>query len=179
MPEKTPEEQTHQTLQRIGAALIGVQFVEHLIGICLDLVFKPPPSLSAQDLENLGILERHETLGRLLRELRTEVEVDPELVEYLNEFLDQRNRLVHRLLEIPEFHLSCGPGNEELNEFLTAVMKSSNRLGKLFTAIIRRYQLHKAPNAPLPPELKELFELSDPWVASLESLFRQRSPPEA
>jgi hypothetical protein len=68
MPEKTPEEQANQTLQSIGAALMGVQLVEHLINICLDLVFKPTPSISAQDLENLGVLERHETLGRLLRD---------------------------------------------------------------------------------------------------------------
>jgi hypothetical protein len=55
--------------------------VEHLINICLDLVFKPTPPISAQDLENLGILERHETLGRLLKNLRTEVEVHPQLID--------------------------------------------------------------------------------------------------
>jgi hypothetical protein len=179
MPEKTPEEQTNQTLQSIGNALMGVQLVEHLIGICLDLVFKPSQPFSAQDLENLGILERRETLGRLLRELRKEVEVHPELIEYLNEFLDQRNRLVHRLLEIPDFHLSSGPGYEELKVFVTTVTINNARLARLFMAVIRRYQLQKMPNATLQPELKELFEFSDPWVASLESLFGQRSAPEA
>src|SRR5260370_35631800 len=109
--------ESEETLQLIGIGLIGLQYTEHLLDICLRLVLSDDESRLRLDWETIGILQGRATLGILLKRLQEKVNVHPDLEICLGEFLEKRNRFVHRLLEIPEFHLSAGPGHQEINRF--------------------------------------------------------------
>jgi hypothetical protein len=76
------KDKTSTTLIAIGTGLIGIQMVEHLLDLLLHTVFRTERMLSTRELEKLGKLERYETLGNLLEQLRTKVELHPDLELY-------------------------------------------------------------------------------------------------
>ncbi|MBV9999946.1 MAG: hypothetical protein JO015_12645 [Verrucomicrobia bacterium] len=145
-------------MQNIGAALLGIQLVEHHLDVCLHLAFRDKDHLSAQEIENLGRLERHETLRNLLKQLRARTTVPTQLDLVLSKFLDERNKFVHRLFETG-FHLDEDPGAACLGQFLEEMIKETRRLIELFTAVLDHKMVRSgAPLEQWPPDVKWLFD---------------------
>ena len=163
--------ESDETLQLIGIGLMSLQYTEHLLDLCLRLVFCDDES-GLLEWETIGVLQGKATLGILLKRLQEKVNVHPDLEAYLGEFLEKRNRFVHRLLEIPEFHLSTGPGHQEVKRFCWDVLLMCINLSRLFMAALRKYQLRMFPDAPMDPELKAQFDDADAWISSVDQLFR-------
>jgi hypothetical protein len=168
------KDETSTTLIAIGTGLIGIQMVEHLLDLLLHLVFGNQRTVSAQELEKLGKLERHETLGNLLKQLRIKVEVHPDLEHYLQEFLEHRNRFVHGLIEIPNFNLSEGEGQLSCLHTCRKMTASCARLTKLFLAVLSQFKDDQVQKASLDNDLRMLFEDAEGWKSRVEQLFRPR-----
>jgi hypothetical protein len=169
------KDKTSTTLIAIGTGLIGIQMVKHLLDLLLHTVFRTERMLSTRELEKLGKLERYETLGNLLKQLRTKVELHPDLELYLQEFLEDRNRFVHGLIETPSFNLSEGEGQQRCLRICRKMTTSRARLTKLFLAVLSQFKDPRAPNAPLDDDLRMLFEGAEEWKSSVERLFRTRA----
>lgn len=107
-PEMT--EAQRKVVFEIGLTLHGVQVTEQGFAFMLKWVF---PKDSAMDLKTLYAMDKgtqKHTLGQLLVELRKRLDVHAEFDAMLAEFLDLRNRFVHRLFNEKECSLATDEG---------------------------------------------------------------------
>jgi len=83
----------HEVYAHVGEAVWQIQFFENTLVHYSAMVFKIPPKFAA--VEAYAILENtaKKTLGQLLKELRSHSTVPD---NFLQEFLKERNWLVHR-----------------------------------------------------------------------------------
>ena len=86
----------HEVYAHVGEAVWQIQYFENTLVHYLAMVFKIPPKFSAD--EAYAILENtaKKTLGQLLKELRNHSTVPDNFDIRLQEFLKERNWLVHR-----------------------------------------------------------------------------------
>lgn len=168
------DDKTSKTLEAIGAGLIGIQMVEHLLDLSLHTVFQEASVASAQQLERLGTTEWYETLSNLIKQLRAKVDVHPDLESYLEAFRKDRNDFVHHLIEIPDFNVTEGKGRQECLRRCKKIMKANARLIKLFLAVIVQFKDRQLLKIPMDDMLKSLLEDADEWTASIPLLFRPR-----
>jgi len=168
------EDETSIALRDIGTALIGIQMVEHLLDLVIHTVFRGESMFSARELERLGKLERHETLGNLIKQLRTKVDVHPELDLYLDRFLEDRNHFVHGLIEIPNFNVSEGEGRQNCLRVCQEMATASVRLTNLFWALIYQFHDRQFQKMSLDDDVRKLFEDANAWAGRVDQFFRIR-----
>ena len=81
----------------IGAALVGIQTVEHLIGIALLYVYRKEP-LTLEEVEKFQGLKKTETLRNLIDQLKSRAEIrDERFSDFLETYLKRRNDFTHAL----------------------------------------------------------------------------------
>jgi hypothetical protein len=81
----------------VGGTLIRLQCLEDVIAACCLILETVGVSLSPGDFLSLDSKIRKQTLGRLVNLIKAKVELDSDLDVRLSQFVDQRNRFVHRL----------------------------------------------------------------------------------
>lgn len=116
----------HDTLARIGEALLFVQNVESAFRFVMTFVIQK--GQSGLDLEKWEVqtsAEREKTIGYFLSQLRFRADVEPQIDARLSAFLDTRNQLVHRLDEVPGWGLEDDSSIGASNDFLTEVLANS------------------------------------------------------
>jgi len=168
------EDETVKVRAAIGGALLFVQLVERLLDASLWTAFRGESVPIAQELERAEKLERTETLGQLIYKLRQRVEIHPKMEQYLQTFLDNRNRLVHHLLDSRETELTQKEARQRLSDFCKEVTKSGMRLLKLFTAILIKWKLSLERDHSLDAETKAYLEEAEEWPTTIDQLFRIR-----
>jgi hypothetical protein len=89
-----------------GITLQGIQGVEQILGFCLRFVFPRDPSLNPSTLYVMDSATQKRTLGQVVAELRKRVEVQSDFDAMLREFVELRNRFVHRLFNERDFTLA-------------------------------------------------------------------------
>ena len=92
----SPVDRTAAAEQLIGRTLWQLQAFEETLARLIAVVFRLPVDASLVEARKVLDETRAATLGRLLRELRSVVNIDDSFEVFLTRFLEQRNWLVHR-----------------------------------------------------------------------------------
>jgi hypothetical protein len=89
----------------VGLTLLCIQASEHILTFTLSWVFPRDPKMNLRTLYAQKPAGQKKTLGSLLKELRKRVDVRRDFNTMLLEFLELRNRFVHRLFHERDFSL--------------------------------------------------------------------------
>ena len=163
----TITENERHLLAQIGLSLVAVQATEALIRHSLRYVLPAGGRLTLESLELESRDERKKTLGQFLKELRRRVDLDDEFDRYLDDFLEHRNILVHRLESV----WSIGdPATEQtLRAFLDRVLWLNRGVMRVFLALNRAYQIEIGSSVPAPATLFDQPE--EVYLAVARSMF--------
>jgi hypothetical protein len=160
-------------LAHLGMALLLVQSTERVIQFCMTWVLPPGGvnTLDALDREK----GRKRTLGQFLIELRKRVDLDDQFDSVLNEFLDKRNVLAHRLDTV--WSLENDEGIETARRFIKRFLSVDAAVRKVFLALMHAWQAQIGSNVQPPTSV---FTESDKFYLSLaNSMFFEKEPPQS
>jgi len=150
---------TKQIFTWIGALTVGMQTTERIVDLAMTFVFPAKEKLTLQMLERLERQQRSRTLGRLAGQLRERVNLHPELVQLLDNFVEHRNQLAHRVHDIPGWNLETAEGRKVAIDFLDQLQKEDLKVLQIFLgALIVWENQHKLGIVKdLPPEIIKIF----------------------
>ena len=127
------------TLRRIGQVLLFIQGLERSIRFVMTFVLQKEGVLTVEKLEAQEANEREKTIGYFLTQLRYRADLDPSIDDRLRLFLNQRNTLVHHLMDIPGWSLETPEGLQVANEFITEVQTSAIWLRFFFAGLMKAW----------------------------------------
>jgi hypothetical protein len=84
--------------------------------------------------------QRKRTLGQFLVELRRRVDIDDQFDMILEEFLDKRNTLIHRIDDVPGWSLHNEEGLKTARHFVDRLIIVSETVLDVFMALLRVWQ---------------------------------------
>lgn len=161
---------------KIGRTLVMIQLTEALLDILLlRTAFRGDKPVTAEELERAAKYERRETLGQLIQKLHQRVEVHPELASFLENFLEDRNRFAHHLLDPAKANLPPEQVRQQISDFCERISKSCSQLVELFTTIFIKWNLSFQSDEPIDDETKAYFEAAEKWSTTVDKLFRLRT----
>jgi hypothetical protein len=168
------------TFANIGAALVGIQTVEHLIGIALLYVYRKDP-LTLEEVERFNAPRKTETLRTLIDQLRSRAEMkDEKFSEFLEKYLKRRNDFAHGLTTRLGGDLRTEEGREIANRLSFEVHWDSLKLIRIFSAVLRNWELENGATddpkiASAIAFLSNLCEETGPrYLDSVTKMIRQR-----
>lgn len=138
-----PLTESEEAWQRIGLLLVLLQNAEHAINACLKWVFTHDPFGQDDEgnlldqLSNLKEFQRKKTLGQLHRALRERVDIHPEFETYFAQFVEDRNRFVHRLFIEPGFSVNNPKDIPRIRQFVDALTDQTMTLIAVFNAYVQ------------------------------------------
>jgi hypothetical protein len=97
-----------------------MQATETVINACLTYVLPEGGVLTLEMLRRSG--QKKRTLGQFLTELRKRVDIDEHFDMILEEFLDKRNTLIHRVDNVPGWSLDNEQGCQIVYQFVNRLM---------------------------------------------------------
>jgi hypothetical protein len=118
----------------IGKLLVLTQDTEEQLSWVLRIVFKDGV-ITAEDLER----KDKKTLGRLVQELRTKMQVEQSFEKLLLIFVEQRNLFIHKLRSQAWFDLSSNENINQVWHILGKYMANLEQIALTFTAYITRF----------------------------------------
>jgi hypothetical protein len=129
------------TLANIGAALVGIQTVEHLIGIALLYVYRTKP-LTLEEVERFNGPRKAATLKNLIDQLTSRAEIkDKKFSKLLETYLERRNDFTHGLTTRLGGDLRTTEGRDVANRLSFEVHRDNLMLIGIFSAILRNWEL--------------------------------------
>lgn len=96
--------------------------------------------------------------------LRKRADVDPGFDALLDEFLEKRNILVHRLADVPGWSLESGSGLAAANAFVQDMLRVTEAVLNVFVGLVRAWQDQTGIGTP------EFG--SDPFFAEIDSTYK-------
>jgi hypothetical protein len=124
-------------------------------------VLPKTPNLTWEMLQDRQQYLRNKTVGYLLCELRTRVEIHPLFEDVLTKFLGMRNTFVHNIDEIPGWSLNSDEGIGTVSSFLRELNRLDEIVQAVFLGLISTWQDQNSLHVEVPemPESgKRLFE---------------------
>jgi hypothetical protein len=112
-----------QMLALIGVTLLRLQSTETTLQFCMTYVLPKMPNLTWEMLASRQEYLRTKTVGYLLNELRSRVQVIPHFENVLTRFLGMRNTFVHNVDEIPGWSLNSDEGISTAHSFLRELLR--------------------------------------------------------
>ncbi|HXW73001.1 MAG TPA: hypothetical protein VEK34_16525 [Methylocella sp.] len=137
---KTFSAEQRDILARMGLALLFIQTTEFVIEFCMKYVLPAGGVVTLEMLESQRSGERKRTLGQFLRELRKRVDLDDRFDAILDEFLQKRNELIHRIDDIPGWSLDHEEGLRAARGFMDRVMQLNHVVLEVFSGLVRAWQ---------------------------------------
>jgi hypothetical protein len=117
-----------------GVAVVQLQLLEYYISGCMVFVWKGKSQELMGDLLSSNPKRRGETIGRMLSVLRKTIRLEPDFDKRLSTFIENRNRLIHRLFQdLARF--GAPPPQEELENakrFILELILETRKLQKVF-----------------------------------------------
>jgi hypothetical protein len=162
-------------MARIGAALLSVQVTERALRLITTFVLQKSSPITAEQLIAQTNAEQTKTLGYFLAELRKRADLDVHFDRKLAEFMRRRNLLAHNLSDLPGWNTDTAHGIYIGRCFINELLQMNNEVLKVFTGLIRAWQLQGDQALPDVPE--EFFEMIDEkYVPLIDSLFFAKEP---
>jgi hypothetical protein len=164
-------------LKTLGIAVIAGQGVERLMSTCLTFPLHGEPLQTVEQLQ--AMLERHSkaTLGQLLNALRKRVDLHRTFDDQLDRFLQYRNVIAHRLLDVPGgFDLHSDEGRGRLKAFLLQYMDDGHIVSMVLLGVLREWARQEGIDLPSEHHLSQRMQdhLDSNVVPNLEVLIRSK-----
>jgi hypothetical protein len=115
-----------------------MQATETVISTCLTYVLPEGGVLTLEMLLRSG--QKKRTLGQFLTELRKRVDIDEHFDMILEEFLDKRNTLIHRVMDVPGWSLDTEEGCLIAYQFVNRLITVDEAVRDTFTALMVVWQ---------------------------------------
>ena len=146
--------------------------------LCTTFVFQGQTPLTLDTLEALEQAERRKTIGQLCNTLRQRVELRVDFESLLANFLEQRNRLIHRTFDIPGWNLRTAEGRTVAKSFADGVLVQANSLLYVFAGLVRAWQTRSGLGGPpIPPDAEDFFTTLDRhYVPLIDALVAAKDP---
>jgi hypothetical protein len=161
-------EQQREVFFRIGLALFITQATEQVMKMCLTYLF-PDGGMNTVDILKKAQRRKH-TLGQIVIELRKRVGIDDNFDAILDEFLDKRNTLIHRLEDVPDLSLYSAQGIQIARRFVDRVLVLNESVFNVFIALARVWQHEVNIKTPV----DHLFGDIDAYRAVVDGLFFEK-----
>jgi hypothetical protein len=141
-------EEQKDILTRMGLALLFIQTTERVIQACMTYALPAGGVVTLEMLERLQGDERRRTLGQYLTELRKRVELDDQCDALLEEFLEKRNALIHRIDAIPQWSLDHDQGLGAARRFMDRLIELNAVVLRVFLGLVRAWQTQTRIETP-------------------------------
>ena len=161
-------------LMRMGAALVFVQSTEQLIRLCMTLVLQKDSPLTLEKLEKQTREERRKTLGYFLSELRKRTDLDENFDTLLEEFLEERNILVHRVDDIPGWSLQTTEGRKIAGAFVDSFTRKTVEIFKVFAGLLRSWQEQTNFDISVPGADELFAEIDADYKSLVDDIFFEK-----
>lgn len=167
-------EEQKDILARIGIAVVLAQTAEQMIRLCMTYVLQKDSPLTYEALQRQVKEERRKTLGYFLARLRQRAELDEDFDALLNDFLEQRNTLVHGLSEIPGWSLDRADGLTVAQSFLDSFLIRTEEIIKVFAGLIRSWQEQTRISVPFPADCDFFREIDANYKVGVNEIFFEK-----
>lgn len=164
-------------LKTLGLAVIAGQGVERLLSSCLTFPLHDEPLQTVEQVQHL--LERHskQTLGQLLKSLRSRVDLHPTFDDKLDSFIQHRNIIAHRLHDVPGgYDLHSDEGRKRLKAFLLQYMEDGHIVSMVLVGVLREWTRQVGIETPtkhhLSPRMQDHLDAN--VIPNLEDLIRSK-----
>lgn len=128
-------------LRKIGYLLLHLQSTEKTIKVCIQIALPDEQDFFINVLDRLNEKERKKPLGHFLKALRLRADLNSDVDELLERFLNHRNAFVHNLEEVPEWNLKTREGCMAADAFLTKLHNESKEVHLLFLGILNAWKI--------------------------------------
>ena len=151
-----PNELQLETVRLVGVTLYAVQTAERSLGSALASFMTEGQPLSSEDFWRLDETHRQATLGQLAYKLRKGFSLAPDFSDRLAQFVNDRNRFVHRLFYEAEFDLLTDSGCVAATRFMKCLLE---RAGYVHDSLQRANLLAtQASGITIPKEFHDHFD---------------------
>ena len=153
-------------LAEIGTAILLAQQFESLFKFITTFVIQEGEYMDLEKIQRLEKKERKKTLGYFNSKLKKRADLMPEFEGWLDQFIEDRNMIVHGFNNIAGFHKT----EEEIHGarvFLDNFIKRSQQLTLIFVGFIRAWQKEHGRISQIPDGSEEIFEMIDRDYAPL------------
>ena len=161
-------------LMRIGFALILVQSAEQHIRFCMTYVLQKDSPLTLAKFEKQTKEERRKTLGYFMNELRKRADLDENFGALLEEFLEERNILVHSLDDIPGWSLQTTEGRKIASAFVNSFIGKAIEVLKVFMGLFRSWQEQANIDVSVPAAGELFAEIDTDYKSLVDDLFFEK-----
>ncbi len=161
-------------LMRIGAALVFVQSAEQVIRLCMIFVLQKDSPLTIEKLEKQTREERKKTLGYFLGELRKRADLDESFDALLEEFLEERNILVHNVDDVPGWNLQTTEGRKIASAFVDGFIRKTVEILKVFAGLIRSWQEQTNFDVSVPTAEEFFAEIDTDYKSLVDDIFFEK-----
>lgn len=123
-----------EVLHLTGVAVIQFQRLEHCLTACMACLWQKKSEEMMARIISADLDCRGETIGQLLSALRKHVDVPANLDQRLSGFVDNRNKLIHRLF-LHQARFGGEPSKDDLesmHKFISDVIDEAVQLRRIF-----------------------------------------------
>jgi hypothetical protein len=166
------DEEKKRILTWIGALIVGIQGTERIVDLVMTYVFQGKQKVTVQILERLEAQRQSRTLGRLVKVMQDRVGIHPAFDKLLENFVEHRNQLMHRLDDIPGWDLDTEDGRKIAWNFLHQLYKETHAVMQIFISFLIAWEKqHKLGIVKdLTPEMVEALPQITEFTAIVDDL---------
>lgn len=166
------DKEIEDILAWMGLLVWIMQTTEEIVDLVLTFVFRGKERLTLEVLERLERERRARTLGRLMKQMRDRVGINPALEDLLENFIEHRNQLTHRLKDVPGWDLDTPQGREVACNFLSNLTEENKQVMEIFVGFLIAWESqHKLGIVPRLPKEAQEFLLNAGVYAAFADLF--------
>jgi hypothetical protein len=126
-------------LAEIGRTVLLIQPTEKLFNFIANFIIPDPP-FTEEGLTIWDPTKRDKTFGLVKSRLEKDgINFDPVFLDGLGKFIDDRNKLVHRVHEIPGWNLGTPEGRIEAFCFLKSLQARNVALHQVLMGLVMEY----------------------------------------
>jgi hypothetical protein len=135
--ESPPTEEV--VLAEMGKTVLSIQPTERLFNLIAGIVIHDAP-FTQKNLTGFSPDKLSETFGRIKSRLEKDgINFDRRFLDALGKFIDDRNKLVHRVHEIPGWDLKTNEGRIKAFCFLKLLQKRNSELYQVLLGLVLEY----------------------------------------
>ena len=162
----------------LGYAVFEAQEAEAALHLTLSVVC----GLSeAESISHLKKIYEKKTMGQFLRLVRERIGINESFDDFMREYIEQRNFIVHNLSRCSTFSLYTDDGRLKLNHFLTGFRHKNRKVRLTFMALTEAWLGNISSEYKATDKLKEfrdtdLFrEIKEEFIPQLRLIFEKNS----
>lgn len=162
----------------LGNVVYEAQETEATIHLLMSVIFG---LTEAQSIEHLSKVYAKKTLGQFLVLVREKIGLKESFDEYMEDYIQQRNFIIHNISRTKSFSLYTEQGRRKSTDFLTSFRYKNRKVKLTFMALTEMWMGKISSEFKSAPELEEfrsseLFrEIEREFIPKLSTMFERIS----